>query len=89
MLFRLAQEAITNTLKHADASRLDVKLIYETGKLVMKIEDDGKGFDPNHLSEQQGIGIANMQQRAKVLGGVLDIVSAPGNGCKLSVSVSA
>ncbi|MCL4861028.1 MAG: PAS domain S-box protein [Caldilineaceae bacterium] len=78
-LYRIAQEATHNIVKHAHASRVDVRLSEEDGALVLEVQDNGRGFDtgadfPGHL------GLKSMRERAIRLGGSLTIDSAPGQG---------
>ncbi|HYD21169.1 MAG TPA: sensor histidine kinase [Flavipsychrobacter sp.] len=89
IIFRIAQEAISNILKHAEASAIDLLLEYKTGCLLMTLKDNGKGFEMAEGDKKKGIGFINMQQRTKVLNGTLKIESAPGDGCKLTLLVNA
>ncbi|MEJ2711082.1 MAG: sensor histidine kinase, partial [Anaerolineales bacterium] len=86
-LFRIAQEALNNALKHAQASQVQVSLKQDqdTGNLVMAITDDGTGFDTQ--IRQGGIGLQGMQARADELHGKLWIESEPGQGTRVSVDV--
>ena len=85
-LFRIAQEAITNSLKHAQASEVCIQLVYETDAIHLKIEDDGIGFDPKSLSNQ-GFGLLGMQERCDRLDGNLVINSAVVKGTEITVTV--
>lgn len=88
-LFRIAQEAMTNIRRHAQANRVDIGL-NATGKSVeLSIADNGRGFDVASLQKnaQRGIGLRNMHERADAVGGTLDIVSAPGAGTRIAVTV--
>ena len=89
LIYRIAQEALHNTIKYAGASSIDIILHYEDAKFRIEIADNGKGFDA-HLPEQMnGLGFRNMQQRAELLGGKLNIVASPGNGCRISLEVAS
>jgi len=79
--YRIAQEHLTNVLKHAAASLVTVSLSCSEEALSLTITDDGVGFDTTH--KPQGIGITNMHSRAALLNGVLTIQSEKGKGCKL------
>jgi signal transduction histidine kinase len=70
-VYRVAQEALTNVAKHAGASRVDVELREADGGLVLRIADDGRGFDPSAPSA--GYGVAGMRERVGLLGGTLQI----------------
>ncbi len=86
-LYRVAQEALNNTLKHARATRVDINLRASDGHLEMEIVDDGVGFDPASISECGGFGLRGMQERITRLGGRLTIDSRPGKGTKIKVEV--
>jgi signal transduction histidine kinase len=86
-LYRIAQEALNNALKHAAAGSVTVR-IGTKGQLVeLEVTDNGKGFDPNAVSDRGGMGLISMRQRAEKMGGSLDIFSEPGHGSKIVVSV--
>jgi PAS domain S-box-containing protein len=80
-LYRIAQEALNNTYKHAQASRVDVLLERRDGSIVLIIEDQGVGFDPNDKEQAgNGLGLLGMAERAALIGGTLEIESAPDQG---------
>lgn len=80
--YRIAQEALTNVLRHAHAGNVQVRLQHEGGKLQLEIQDDGVGFDSSQILRGiSSMGVLNMQERAVLAGGELDIESAPGSGC--------
>ncbi len=74
-IYRLAQEAINNSIKHADCTVLKVKMNFEPDMFTLVVSDNGAGFDTESASSSQGIGIAHMRQRAKLLRAELDIQS--------------
>jgi two-component system NarL family sensor kinase len=78
VLFRIAQEALTNIERHAGARRIDVALDNRRGTLHLTIVDDGAGFDPEGVAThpQRGIGLRNMMERLDAIGGALDITSS-------------
>jgi signal transduction histidine kinase len=88
-LYRIAQEALTNVIKHAKARHARVKLAADHGKIRLEITDDGAGFDPATVqpSDQGGLGLLGMRERAALFGGSLDIHSEPGAGCRLVITV--
>ncbi len=90
-LFRIVQEALSNVRKHALASRAVVTLGYGKGVVGASVEDDGKGFDLAAVTRNSGkterFGLSGMRERAKLLGGTLDIDTAPGRGTKVSVRI--
>jgi signal transduction histidine kinase len=80
-LFRIAQEALQNAIKHAAASRVEVRLSAENGRLLLEVEDDGVGFDPDATgARSRRLGLTSMEERARRIGGSLDIRSAPEAG---------
>ncbi|OCA80917.1 sensor histidine kinase [Pseudobacillus wudalianchiensis] len=85
-LFRIVQESISNTLRHAKASRLDVLNVWRNGFVILRISDDGVGFDPEQ-TKMGSYGLQNMHERAIEIGGTLKIVSLPAQGTKLEVKV--
>jgi signal transduction histidine kinase len=90
-LYRIAQEALNNALKHAAPGLVVVNVRVEgrgtVQRVVLEIVDNGRGFDPQAMSDEGGIGLVSMQERAEKLGGTLTIISTPGEGTKVSVSV--
>jgi signal transduction histidine kinase len=84
-LFRVAQEALNNTLKHASASLVKVRLLRKDDQVELMIEDNGKGFDPEQ--SPGGMGINSMRQRAEKLGGTLSIKSDLGQGTKVTLVI--
>jgi PAS domain S-box-containing protein len=82
IVFRIAQEAVTNAGKHADASRLDVRLADADGGIVLRVSDDGRGFDARGTdrSVPGHIGLPSMVERAELAGGWCRITSTPGHG---------
>jgi signal transduction histidine kinase len=89
-LYRIAQECMTNIIRHAKASRVAIHLERLGDTVCMRIEDDGIGFDPHQItavSGQRHLGIISMYERAAIVGGKLDVFSAPGQGTAILVSV--
>jgi len=84
-LFLVAQEALTNTRKHALASKVVACLEQRDGLFTLAIRDDGAGFDP--ASVQKGQGLHNMRERVEKLGGTITLSSAPSKGAELIVRV--
>lgn len=85
-LLRLAQESVTNVLKHAQAQTLDISLMHQNGTLTLIIADNGRGFDP--ASPSNGLGLLGMRERAARLGGELNIESQLGKGTKVTCRLS-
>jgi signal transduction histidine kinase len=87
-LYRIAQEAMHNTVKHAHASKVDLVLRRTANAVILEIRDDGVGFDP--LGSFPGhLGLRSMQERVSSLGGMLQIESAPGQGTHMLTQVPA
>ncbi|MBC7097801.1 PAS domain S-box protein [Candidatus Bipolaricaulota bacterium] len=84
-LYRIAQEALNNALKHAHADSVAVRITLVERRVELEILDDGRGFDP--AEEVGGLGLANMRERAQGLGGMLSVSSAPGGGTKVRAAV--
>jgi PAS domain S-box-containing protein len=85
--YRIAQEALTNVARHAAAGHVDVRLGLNNGFLTLAVMDNGRGFDTTALGENEGLGLAGMNERAKLAGGDLEIVSKPGTGTRVSFKV--
>jgi signal transduction histidine kinase len=85
-LYRIAQEALHNTVKHAHASRADLKLECDARGIVLEVSDDGAGFDPEG-SFSGHLGLKSMRERATRLGGTLVVESAPGEGTSIRVRI--
>lgn len=86
-IYRIAQEAITNTLNHANAKNLVVKLEYVEGKMKFNVRDNGTGFDLEKNLDSGHWGLMGMTERAKFIGGELTITSQPGNGTAISLII--
>jgi signal transduction histidine kinase len=84
-LYRIAQEAINNALRHGRPEKLNVQLIYSEGEILLTVEDDGVGFDPEKVKE--GVGLQSMRTRAGAMSGDIEIVSKEGKGTIISVAV--
>ena len=84
ILYRIIQEFFSNTIKHAEASTLEVELEYTNDALHIKIQDDGVGFDPK--SVQANSGLLNMKSRASLVKAKLNYTSSPGKGVLLTLS---
>ncbi len=79
-LFRVAQEALNNVVRHAKASSVDVELASKGSGLQLRIRDNGRGFDPANGHEHPSLGLASMRERVRLLHGKLDVDSRPGGG---------
>jgi signal transduction histidine kinase len=89
-VLRLAQEALQNALRHAGAHRVAVRLGAPDGRVVLEVRDDGVGFDPDDPElRSRRLGLTSMEERARRVGGRLEIRSAPGSGTTVRLEVDA
>lgn len=86
-LYRIAQEALNNTLRHAQAQRVCVRLLQNGRSVALEVKDDGLGFDLNQTRQQGGFGLRSMEERAARLGAGLKVESKEGHGTKIVVEV--
>jgi len=99
-VYRIAQEALTNALRHARAIETTMELTYSSDSLRLCIHDDGRGFQPEDASRaaqapirpdvpepRSGLGLLGMRERAALIGATLDITSAPGQGTTVALAV--
>jgi signal transduction histidine kinase len=87
-VLRIAQEALNNALRHADAERIELRLQARDGRLTLTVADDGVGFDPAAPGvRSRRLGLTSMEERARALGGSLAVVSRPGDGTTVTLEV--
>ena len=88
-LYRIVQEALSNVVRHAQATRVRIRLQWRDERMVIVVEDDGRGFDPDGQSDPRGrgLGLLGMAERARYLGGRLGIESSHGRGTRVTVEV--
>ncbi|MGD0042056.1 MAG: ATP-binding protein [Isosphaeraceae bacterium] len=84
-LYRIAQEALQNVLKHSGAQHARVDLLGSEDAVVLRITDEGAGFDPGSVGEKGGLGLVSMRERLHILGGTIVINSRPGEGTRIDV----
>jgi signal transduction histidine kinase len=87
--YRIAQEAMHNALRHADAKRVDISLREEDDLVVLEVVDDGQGFDVPREQSAHRLGIGSMRERARSVGGRLTVSSAPGRGTTVRLEMPA
>jgi signal transduction histidine kinase len=87
-LYRIAQEALNNALRHAQARCIRVCLCGHADRIALEVADDGVGFDPATAQEGGGLGLAGMRERTDRLGGRLTLTSRPGQGTQVKVEVN-
>ncbi len=90
-LYRLVQEGLNNIRKHADANNVNVKLISSFPNILLRIEDDGQGFDTEKrliaADKEKRMGIRSMKERVEILEGKMIIESIPGTGTKILIEI--
>lgn len=87
VVFRIVQELLNNIVKHAEATDIDVAVVYDTDKLVVIVKDNGKGFNTINDTATKGLGLANMRNRMKIINGHININSAPGSGTTVMIEL--
>lgn len=88
LLFRLVRELLFNVVKHAETDRASIRLAKQDGRLRVVIEDDGRGFDPSALDDQdEGLGLVSVRERIRMIGGEFEVASAPGEGTRVVIDV--
>ncbi len=89
VLFRIVQEALTNVIRHAGASRVEIRLRATEGELALEVEDDGRGITPQQVADPRSLGLFSMRERIAALGGTVDFRSEAGRGTIVSVRVTS
>ena len=85
ILFRIIQEAIQNSIKHAEASNIFIDIVNENSNLSIKIKDDGKGF--NQTEVKNGLGLLHLKQRTQILGGTISWITQENMGCTVLIEI--
>ena len=86
-LYRIAQEALTNSLKHSGASAVSVRLHTTPEQITLTVSDNGRGFSPAAVEDTGGLGLVSMRERTHRLGGSLDVLAQPDKGVKVTVCI--
>jgi signal transduction histidine kinase len=86
-LYRVVQEAVNNAVKHAAADDIHVEVRDRGDEIIVRVRDEGRGFDPSRSTS--GFGLVGMRERVELLGGTLDVESAPGGGTTVAVRLPA
>jgi len=84
-LFRVVQELINNSLKHAEADTISIKLWTGSSELRLEYKDNGKGFDMNAAAHKKGLGMKNLENRLNMIGADFELNTAPGEGMKVNI----
>jgi signal transduction histidine kinase len=85
IIYRMIQECLQNIIKHSKATRMDLSFRYEKEKLKITIADNGQGFDKSLVKYRGGLGLNNISNRAKLIGGSATIDSTPGEGTTITI----
>jgi signal transduction histidine kinase len=88
-VLRVVQEALANAVKHAQPTRIRLRLHHHDSRVVVVVEDDGGGFDPVRAGERHGLGLRLMRDRVEELGGTLELASSPGQGTSVRILLPA
>lgn len=86
-LYNIAQEFLNNVLKHSKAKAAKIVLVEKNRKVVLVVEDNGRGFEEKNTQQKDGIGISQIKARIQMMGGKLDIESKSGKGTKVTVQL--
>lgn len=87
-LYRIAQEAVTNALRHADATHIEIALRMDDDAVVLNVDDDGRGFAGTPRPQERGLGLHTMAYRARTIGGALDLREKPQGGVVVSCRIT-
>lgn len=87
VVFRILQESLTNVMRHAGASHVSVTLGRDGNTLGLEVRDNGKGFDPSAVAANTSFGLLGMRERARGMGGHVAIISAPGQGAVVGLTI--
>ena len=87
VFFRIYQETLTNIIRHAKATRVDVRLAEEKGTLVLTVQDNGRGISEEEIANTRSIGLVGMRERAMLIGGEITLQGSPGKGTTMTLRV--
>jgi len=88
-LYRIAEEALNNTLKHSDAHQVSVEIHASGQQVELVVIDNGCGFDPDQKMDAGGMGLSSMRERAAAVGGSIEIQSSPGEGTQIIARIGS
>jgi PAS domain S-box-containing protein len=86
-VFRIVQEALTNVARHSDARHVRVRVARDDGSLTVEVTDDGVGISEEAVGSRESLGIVGMQERARLIGGEIEIAGRPGDGTTVALRV--
>ena len=87
VFFRIYQEALTNIIRHAKASQVEVELAQEDQSVVLRVKDNGRGISEEEIANTRSIGLVGMRERAMLIGGEISLQGAPGKGTTMTLRV--
>lgn len=87
VLFRMIQEILQNVIKHAEASTIQIRAYHEKDEIILSVSDNGVGFDTAGSEAKRGMGLANLEERAKLLDAQLEIISQIGTGTEVLIKI--
>jgi two-component system, NarL family, sensor kinase len=87
-LFRIAQELVNNSIKHADADQINIQLIYEDSRISLVVQDNGKGFNIEQTDITKTTGLSSIRSRVDSIDGTLDFMTSPGSGTEVHVNLA-
>jgi len=86
-LFRIFQETLTNVIRHARATKVEVRLEEQDGKIVLEVTDNGRGITQEEISDPKSFGLIGMRERVEFIDGEVTIVGSPGKGTRITVTL--
>ena len=86
-MYRVAQEALNNVVRHSGAHRVELSLHCRGEELLLEVADDGRGFAPASPDRRSGLGLRSAAERVHAVGGLFSVDSAPGAGTRIRVAV--
>jgi signal transduction histidine kinase len=86
-VFRICEEALTNVMRHSNATRVETKVEMDQGDLVLTISDNGRGIKPADMSDRLSLGLLGMRERVHMIGGEIDIAGIEGKGTVVTARV--
>lgn len=87
LIWRVAQEAVRNALRHGQPDKIEVMVTYQDGTLVLEVRDDGRGFDAGKVVPDEHFGLRGLRDLIREVGGRLDVRSSPGAGTTVRLEV--
>jgi signal transduction histidine kinase len=86
-MFRIFQETLTNVIRHARATKVEVRLEEENGSIVLEVTDNGRGITEAEISDPKSFGLIGMRERVEFIEGEVAIVGSPGKGTRITVTL--